>query len=89
MEDSDVRDTSGQTTEIAFTQWHQTMWCLAHPMSNFWNLILDLELTLLSFVRSLRTSDFKLYMEALAQLVPWFFALDQMALCTRARYDDS
>ena len=77
MEDSDVSDTSGQTTEIAFTQWHEKM-CLAHPMSIFWSRILDFELTLLSFVRSLRTSDFELYKEALAQLIPWFFALDHV-----------
>ena len=36
MEDSDVSDSSGQTTEIAFTQCHKKM-CLAHPMSNFWS----------------------------------------------------
>jgi len=29
-------------------------------------------------VRSLRISDFELYKEALAQLVPWFFALDHV-----------
>jgi len=34
--------------------------------------------TLLSFVTSLWTFDFELYKEALAQLVPWLFALDHV-----------
>ncbi len=40
--------------------------------------MLSLELTVLAFVRAIRTSDFDLYMETLSQLVPWFFALDHV-----------
>ncbi|MES9879584.1 MAG: TCR domain-containing protein, partial [Sedimenticola sp.] len=36
----------------------------------------EFELTILSFVRSLREANFKLYMESIDQLLPWFFALD-------------
>ena len=33
---------------------------------------------MLAFVRALRTSDFVLYVESLAKLVPWFFASDHV-----------
>lgn len=35
-----------------------------------------LELCLLIFVRSQRQSSFSMYLDALTELVPWFFALD-------------
>ena len=41
-------------------------------------MICDLELTLLAFIRSLRTSDFQLYTETLSLLAPWFFAMDHI-----------
>ena len=43
----------------------------------FWNTVLELELLVLSFVRSLREADFTLYVVTLQGLLPWFFALDQ------------
>ena len=36
-----------------------------------------MELTVLSFVRSIRERNFSLYTETLQSLLPWFFALDQ------------
>ena len=47
-------------------------------MFRFWSTVLDLQLTLLAFVRAIRTSDFELYVQALSQLAPWFFALDHV-----------
>ena len=46
------------------------------PLFKFWFTILQLELTLLVFVRSIRTGDFELYVQSLTKLVPWFFSLD-------------
>ena len=55
-------------------------WCderaSASPQFHFWYTILQLELQVLIFVKSLRKADFKLYIESLSQLVPWFFSLD-------------
>ena len=48
-----------------------------HPQFKYWCLVLELELTVLMFVRSLRSSNFQLYDEVLVQLMPWFFALNR------------
>ena len=42
----------------------------------FWSLTLKLELLVLTFVRSIRMENFKLYKESIKSLLPWFFALD-------------
>ena len=42
----------------------------------YWETVLDLELSTLIYVRSLREADFSMYIDALTELVPWFFALD-------------
>ena len=55
-------------------------WCLqqqqAIPQFKYWSLTLELILTILIFVRSLRKSDFGLYIDSLTQLAPWLSALD-------------
>ncbi len=54
-------------------------WCNQQsslPMFKFWFTVLQLELTVLLFVRSIRTGNFKLYVQSLTKLVPWFFSLD-------------
>ena len=55
-------------------------WCdqraKASPQFQFWFTIMELQLQVMIFVRSLREADFKLYTESLAQIAPWFFALD-------------
>ncbi|KAK6169757.1 hypothetical protein SNE40_020746 [Patella caerulea] len=55
-------------------------WCAAqktlHPMFHYWDTVLELELCMLSFVRSLREGNFDLYKKSLTKLAPWFFALD-------------
>ena len=56
-------------------------WCNAKfdtcPQFQFWFLILQLELAVLVYVRSIREADFLLYIESLSKIVPWFFALDR------------
>jgi len=44
----------------------------------FWSTALNLEMLVLSFVRSLRMGDFALYVDTLQAIAPWFFALDQV-----------
>ena len=44
------------------------------PQFQFWSLVLDMELTIFTLIRSFREGDFNLYREALSELVPYFFA---------------
>ena len=39
---------------------------------------MQLEVILISFVRSLRQDNFELYIESLKKLAPWMFALDHI-----------
>ena len=60
---------------LSFVQWKSER-ANRHPQFAYWALVLEFELSILQLVRSLRTGDFKLYMQCLSQLLPWFFALD-------------
>ena len=55
-------------------------WCSqreqSYPQFQYWTTVLALELSTLIYVRSLREADFSMYLDALTELVPWFFALD-------------
>ena len=55
-------------------------WCAqqvsAVPQFQFWYIALQLELLLLVFIRSLRQANFKLYIDTLHKMLPWFFALN-------------
>ena len=55
-------------------------WCAeqadASPQFQFWFIILQLELAFLIYLRSVRESNFLLYIDALSRIVPWFFALE-------------
>ena len=43
---------------------------------DYWMKTLSLELLLLVFIRSIREGNFGMYVESLAEIVTWFFALD-------------
>ena len=43
---------------------------------DYWMKTLSLELLLLVFIRSIREGNFDMYVESLAEIVTWFFALD-------------
>ena len=48
----------------------------ANQCSLFWFLVLQLQLTILVFVRSIRSGNFPLYIQSLTKLVHWFFKFD-------------
>ena len=56
------------------------VWCdqrkQSCPQFQFWATAMELELSVCVFVRSLREADFAMYLDALTELVPWFYALD-------------
>ena len=62
---------------LAFKEWCD-MKASACPQFLFWQIVLQLELHVLLFVRSIREGDFHLYIAALKKLVPWCFALDHI-----------
>ena len=43
---------------------------------NFWSTVMELEMLMCRFVRSLREGDFKLYVQSCDELCSWFHALD-------------
>ena len=45
-------------------------------MFKFWNLILQLELLLFEFVKSIRSGNLQLFINTLMKIAPWMFALD-------------
>ena len=60
---------------ISMEEW-RTDRAAACPHFKFWSIILQLELTLMIYVRAIRKGNFELYIESLTKIVPWFFALD-------------
>ena len=57
-------------------------WCLSQAqqslMFSYWLKALSLEILLLLYVRSIREGNFQLYVESLAKITPWMFALDHV-----------
>lgn len=47
----------------------------ASPQFQFWWIPLQLELTVLIYVRLIREGNFLVYVGTLSKIVPWFFAL--------------
>ena len=48
------------------------------PHFQYWYLVLQLELLVLTYVRSLREGNFSSYIESLTKLAPWFFLTDHV-----------
>ena len=61
--------------EDSFESWRK-MKEESYPQFQFLSQILTFELLILSFIRSIRETNFELYRESLSELVPYFFALD-------------
>ena len=66
---------SRDSSDIDFKTWVQKK-NDHHPHFQFWATVLELELTILELVRSIREGNFHLYVEILGKLTPWMFALD-------------
>ena len=49
-----------------------------YPTFKFWEIIRQFEIVVCIFIRVHRTRNFKLFVESLEALVPWFFALDHV-----------
>jgi len=49
---------------------------------HFWQTVLDFELTIFQFVRSLQVSDFDLYVASQADLGTWYLRIRSLKLCS-------
>ena len=53
-------------------------WCKKRKQQSkqfqFWNLVLSMELVIMSLIRAFREANFSLYCQALSELMPFFFA---------------
>ena len=65
-------------SRLSFTEWYSRMNSQNHPQFYYWATVLELELLLNMYIRSLREGKFDLYIDALNQLIPWLFALDHV-----------
>ena len=59
---------------LSMALWEERQSC--HPTFKFWNLILQLELLLFEFVKSIRSGNLQLFINTLMKIAPWVFALD-------------
>ena len=62
-------------TEIGYSDWIADQ-CSKLPTFIFWDLIMRLQLMVLTFTRSIRERNIELYTNILEKLLPLFFALD-------------
>ena len=70
-----VKTTEPNTEPMGLEDWC-TFQQESQPMFKFWSLVLQLQLTILVFVRSIWSGNFPLYIEPLTKLVHWFFTFD-------------
>ena len=62
-------------TPVSFEVWcNMRKQCC--PQFNYWTTVMQLEVCILTYVRSLREAHFLMYLDALTELVPWLYALD-------------
>ncbi|XP_048003917.1 uncharacterized protein LOC125240114 [Leguminivora glycinivorella] len=75
---AEINDNDAQSGNfLTFEEWHSKK-CVEIPQFKYWDLVLNLELLVLQFVRSTRTGDFKLYLNSIRSILPWFFSLDHV-----------
>eukprot|EP00745_Piridium_sociabile_P027883 TRINITY_DN44892_c0_g1_i4.p1 TRINITY_DN44892_c0_g1~~TRINITY_DN44892_c0_g1_i4.p1 ORF type:complete len:307 (+),score=64.28 TRINITY_DN44892_c0_g1_i4:780-1700(+) len=65
------REETLDNTTISFESWSTEQ---KRPQFKFWFLIYRMELSILILIRSFREANFTLYREALFELIPYFFA---------------
>ena len=61
----------------SFEEWKAQM-REKYPQFMYWDRVMQLEEILCQFVKSLRTGNFVLYVEALQMMMPWVFAFDHV-----------
>ena len=66
-----------QTDFEDFDCWKESL-IKESPTANFWFTVIEMEILLFVFIRSLRESDFQTFITCLRQMMTWFAALDHV-----------
>ena len=69
-------DSSDNVTDDGFHTWCSSE-SQKRPQFMYWSQTMALQLAVLLLVRSIRESNFDLYVCSLSEIIPWFFALDR------------
>lgn len=72
----DYCDSESDDAKLTFGQWKASRE-ESSVQFKYWSTVLELELLLLAFVRSIRQGQFSLYLDCLQKLAGWFFVCDQ------------
>ena len=70
---TEARDKSG--SKLSPIEWLKEQKS-SNQMCFYWDIILNLQIEILIFIRSIRESNFKLYVLSLKNAMKWFFAMD-------------
>lgn len=73
MKLKDAHKNSGSS--LPLMQWLEER-VLTSEMCYYWKLILDFQVLILTFIRSIREGNFQVYIESFVSIVKWYFALD-------------
>ena len=66
-----------QTTFDCFNDWKENL-AKVSVNAHYWFTVIDLEISLFMFVRSLREANFDLFVRCIKDILPWSFALDHV-----------
>ena len=61
-----------------FLHFDQSICSTLGPMAQFWNSFIEMTQILLDYIKSSRTSDWSLHLQASGQILVWFFAYDRV-----------
>ena len=76
---------SSHSKDMSFEIWQKEMRS-KNPTFLYWDVILEFEMMAMIFIRAHRINDFKLCVESLENLVPWFLILDHINYARLIRF---
>ena len=74
---NDAFEKSGLNNGVNFEAWRAEME-IKSPQFQFWSIALKIEMDYLMFLRSIRSSNFNLYISSIGKFLPWIFAFDHV-----------
>ena len=70
-------ENSSLKNEKSFETWRADME-KENPQFRFWSIVLKIEMDYLMFLRSIRSSNFGLYVASIGKFLPWIFVFDHV-----------
>ena len=62
--------------KIEFESWCEET-TLQNPLFRYWYIAYNMELTILSFLKSIRGKHFEIYLSSIEEIRKWMFSLDR------------